>query len=146
MNRKEFLVTCGLACVGGTVLTGLLQSCGSNIYYAQNTWVNNQIVIKKSEFVNVEESKTTERKFVLVKSDKLGVPICVYKIGEDNYSALPMKCSHKGCELRPQGDFLVCPCHGSEFSKTGIVQNPPAQKNLQPFIIKTDNESLYIQI
>lgn len=146
MNRKEFIVSCGLACVGTTVLTALLQGCGSTIYYAQTTVINNQIVIKKSEFINAEETKATERKFVLVKSEKFSAPICIYKLNEDNYSALPMKCTHKACELRPHGDYLVCPCHGSEFSNKGIVQNPPAQKNLQPYTITTDNDSIYIRI
>ncbi len=146
MNRKEFILTCGLACSGTATLAALLQSCGGALYYAQATVVNNQIVIKKTEFTSVEETKTLERKFILVKSEKFREPICIYKLSDGSYSALPMKCTHKGCELHPQGDYLMCPCHGSEFSNKGIVQNPPAQKNLQPYTITTDNDSIYIRI
>ena len=87
-----------------------------------------------------------QRKYVLLKSDKFNFPICIFKIGEDTYSALLMECTHNGCELQPQGDNLLCPCHGSEFSNKGVVQNPPAEENLKTFTIKTDNENIYIQL
>ena len=146
MNRKEFILTCSFACVGSSSLATLLQSCSGAIYYAQTSLINNQIAIKKTEFVEAIEDKTIQRSFVLIKSDKFNVPICVYKLSDEKYSALLMKCSHKGCELRPQGDYLMCPCHGSEFSNEGIVQNPPAQKNLLSFKTTSDNDTLYIEI
>jgi cytochrome b6-f complex iron-sulfur subunit len=146
MNRKNFILTCGFACVGSTALATLLESCSSAVYYAQASVINNQIVLKKTEFLETNIDNIVQRKFVVVKVAKLPVPICVYKINDENYSALLMKCSHKGCELRPQGDYLMCPCHGSEFSNEGIVQNPPAQKNLITFTIKSDNDTLYIQL
>jgi cytochrome b6-f complex iron-sulfur subunit len=55
-----------------------------------------------------------------------------------------LECTHKGCELIPQGDYLVCPCHGSEFSNNGQVLNPPAEDNLKTFITESDNENIYI--
>ncbi|MES2726972.1 MAG: Rieske 2Fe-2S domain-containing protein [Bacteroidota bacterium] len=146
MDRKEFIKTCGLACFGATALASLLQSCATNNYFAQTTVNKNQLVLKKSEFISIEKDKTVNRKYVLVKTEKYNFPICVYKTSEENYSALLMECSHKGCELQPHGDYLICPCHGSEFSNTGVVQNPPAEQNLQSFKITTDNDNIYIQL
>ena len=57
-----------------------------------------------------------------------------------------MQCTHKGCELQAQGDFLICPCHGSEFTNQGVVQNPPAEQDLQTFKISIDNENIYIYL
>ena len=146
MDRKEFIKTCGLACFGATALASLLQSCATNNYFAQTTVNKNQLVLKKSEFISIEKDKTVNRKYVLVKTEKYNFPICIYKTSEENYSALLMECSHKGCELQPHGDYLICPCHGSEFSNTGVVQNPPAEQNLQSFKITTDHDNIYIQL
>lgn len=90
------------------------------------------------------KDKKVERKYVLLKSEKFDFPICVFKLSEENYSALLMECTHKGCELHNQGEFLVCPCHGSEFSNKGVVQNPPADQNLKTFSVKTDIDHIYV--
>jgi cytochrome b6-f complex iron-sulfur subunit len=146
MKRKEFIKTCGIACLSSAALASILQSCGTPNYTAKTTMEGNKMAVKKSEFILVDSNKTTQRKYVLVKSDKFNFPICVYKLNEENYSALLMECTHKGCELQPHGEFMVCPCHGSEFSNTGIVQNPPAEQNLQSFKTSFDNENIYIYL
>ncbi len=41
------------------------------------------------------------------------------------------KCTHLGCRLLEKDDNeLICPCHGSKFSKNGKVLNGPASRNL----------------
>ena len=146
MDRKNFIRTCSMACLSGSAIVALLQSCASTNYFAQTSLNNNQLVIKKSEFLLVEKSKQVERKYVLLKTVKYNFPICVYKTGEENYFALLMECTHKGCELQPHGDHLICPCHGSEFSNKGVVQNPPAEENLKAFQITTDHENIYVHL
>ncbi|MGP8215363.1 MAG: ubiquinol-cytochrome c reductase iron-sulfur subunit [Bacteroidia bacterium] len=146
MHRKEFIKICCISCLGGTALISLLEGCAGSNYFAQNTMANNQITIKKSEFIKVDKEKQSHRKYVLVKSDSLNFPICIFKISEDTYSALLMECTHRGCELQPAGDYLSCPCHGSEFTNRGIVQNPPAEENLKTFKTTTDNENIYVQL
>jgi cytochrome b6-f complex iron-sulfur subunit len=144
MDRKEFLKTCGFACLGSTALATLVQSCASTNYFAKTLFDDKKITIKKIEFLKTEKNSIKERKYVLIRSEKMAFPICVYKISETEYSALLMQCTHNGCELQPQGSFLVCPCHGSEFSNTGMVQNPPAEQNLVSFHTTADHENIYI--
>lgn len=146
MHRKEFIKTCSYACLAGTTLTVLLQGCGSSIYFAQSNFENNRIIVQKSEFLKNGKAKTEVRKFVLINTGKTSHPICLYRISESEYSALHLQCTHKGCELKPQENFLVCPCHGSEFTNKGVVQNPPAEKNLLTFKTTTDNENIYIHL
>ncbi len=145
MERKIFIKSCGIACLSGTFVTAMLQGCASSNYFAQNTIANNRITIKKSEFIKIQKEKQILRKYVLVKSEKHNFPICIYKIGEDTYSALLMECTHNSCELQPHGEFLTCPCHGSEFSNKGVVQNPPAEANLKSFQTSTDKDHIYVQ-
>mgnify|MGYP001587079096 FL=1 len=146
MKRKQFIKTCGFVCLGVATSSIILQGCVSSIYFAQSSIEDKRLIIKKTEFNNTEKHKQTQRKFILVKTEQLSFPICIYKHDEENYTALFMQCTHKGCELKPQGDYLIWPCHGSEFTNRGFVQNPPAEDSLRNFIIKTDNENLYIQL
>jgi len=144
MERKEFIKVCGLTCVGALSALSLLEACGTANYFAQSTIRNREFIIKKTEFLQMKKEKTVVRKYVLLKTEQFNFPICIYKTGEDTYSALLMECTHKSCELQPHGEYLICPCHGSEFSNKGIVQNPPAEDNLKTFQTKTDNENIYV--
>ena len=143
MNRKEFLKSIGLACCGGLVVVSN-QSCTSVDHFAPTAYENQKVLLKKSEFVVLENGKTIIKKYVLIKVEQHDFPICVYKIDKDNYTALSTKCTHSACEIKPQGDFLICPCHGSEFTNQGVVLNPPAEENLQSFKINIDDENIYI--
>jgi cytochrome b6-f complex iron-sulfur subunit len=114
-------------------------------YYAATSQTSPTIIsIKKTEFINAEKNKA--RKQILVRSEKLNFPICVYKLNEQVYSALLMECTHKSCELNPHGDFLICPCHGSEFSNLGIVQNPPAETDLKTFNVTHNDENIFLHL
>lgn len=145
MDRKEFIAACGTACLGAAAVAWL-QSCTAASYYAISTKSDKKLVIRKSEFIKTDKEKTSQRKYVLVKTEELAFPICIYKLADNNYSALLMECTHKSCELQPHGDYLVCPCHGSEFTKQGVVQNPPAEQDLRKFKITSDEENLYLQL
>jgi cytochrome b6-f complex iron-sulfur subunit len=145
MERKEFIVKCGQFCLGGILGGSLFTSCAGN-YYAATTLENNLIRIKKTEFIEYKDGKPIPRNQVLVRTEKLNFPICIYQLNENTYSALLMACTHNSCELNPSGDFLICPCHGSEFDKIGKVQNSPAEIDLKTFKTTFDHEFLYVHL
>ena len=146
MDRKEFIRTCSFLCLRGSALTALATGCATSNYFAATTLDNNRLIIKKSEFEVAGQAKPTLRKYVLIRAAQYNYPIIVYRFDDGTYSALLMECTHKNCELQPQGAYLVCPCHGSEFSNMGVVQNPPAEENLRTFQIIQDDDHLYIQL
>ena len=146
MERRKFIKSCVIGCSSMATIALTLESCGTSAYYAKTTLAGSSYTIAKSEFVVVNKNKTIDRKYVLIRPATLGYPICIYKIGPESYSALLMECTHKSCELQPQSTFLVCPCHGSEFTSKGEVQNPPAERNLKTFPITTDSENIYLQL
>lgn len=147
MDRKKFIKSCCIIPGMGLSATSLfLQSCAKSTYFVQAVPDKNILTIKKSAFIKIDKDKTSERAYILVETDQFNFPIGLYKLENNTYSALLMECTHKGCELHPNGSFLVCPCHGSEFSNKGVVQNPPAEENLKSFPVKSDNENIYIQL
>ena len=143
MKRRKFIRACCYTTVGMPILATTLQSCGS-IYYAAAQKRENSLMVKKSEFIFEKKNKTVERGHVFVKTVELAFPICLHKTGEDQYTALLMSCTHRGCELNFGGGIYSCPCHGSEFSVAGEVLEGPADKNLKSFKTETDNENIYI--
>ncbi len=135
-----------MACLGGMSVAVWLESCSTAYYSASFSKDSGRIVIKKSEFIQIKNDKESTRKFVLVQVSEFEHPVCVFKLDADNYSAVLMKCTHNGCGLKPLGNYLVCPCHGSEFNNRGVVQNPPAEQNLRSFQVTTDHEYIYLAI
>ncbi len=147
MDRKDFLRTCGIACLGGSAIATLLQSCAATShYYANSELTESSLKILKTEFTQDKKGQPINRKYVLVKSEKLNFPIYLYKLNETDYSALWMECSHQGAELSAHGEYLTCPSHGSEFDKQGNVTQGPAQKSLRKFKVTNDDKYLYIQL
>lgn len=134
-NRREFIKTavglCGAAC--GIVL---LESC-TNVKYIQGSVSGQNLIVSKTELA--------ESKFVVVRSDKTEAPVYL-SVTEEGYSALLMLCTHKQCELKPTGNFLTCPCHGSEFSNKGKVLKEPADKDLLQYKVTQDTNNIYIHL
>lgn len=150
MERRKFIKTCCYTTVGIPVLATTLQSCGA-IYYATTTKDANRLVVKKSEFWYIKpggrtggKDKKVNRAFVLVKTESMEFPICLYKMDVDVYSASLLHCTHRGCELNVGGGIYSCPCHGSEFSVTGKVLEGPADRDLKTFKTEIDSENIYI--
>ena len=137
MNRIDFLKQVGglslfTAC-GAT--TALLNSCTKS-YYINASIKNDAVSLNKTDFF--------EREFVVINNPELEFPVYVYKKNEVDYVALSMKCTHKGCQLKPAGKILVCPCHGSEFSNTGKVMTPPADVDLKQYATSVINDQVLV--
>ena len=145
MDRKGFIKSCGMACLGGIGATTLLQSCtGSKILSGQIN--DSDLIIATDDFIikNIKEVKY--KSYVVVQNDLLKFPICVYRLGENDYKALYMECSHQGAELQVFCSKLQCPAHGSEFTNSGAVSNGPADKSLRTFPVTVTNNQLKISL
>lgn len=86
------------------------------------------------------------RQYIIVTSDQLEFPIYLFRFSDNEYSALWMKCTHQGNELRASGDHLHCSAHGSEFNNKGVVAQGPAEENLRSFKVTADNEKIFIDL
>lgn len=63
--------------------------------------------------------------------DASGKPVIVAQPTKGDLVAFSAICTHMGCTVAPQGDQLVCPCHGSTYDlATGDNTGGPAPKPL----------------
>ena len=146
MKRRDFIRTSCLSCISGSALTLALQGCSSAYYAKQIDLKQNELVIKKSEFIEIRKDKQSMRNVIVAKYEKLGFPIAIFRLDENQYSAIYLECTHQGNEVQPHGNYLVCEGHGSEFDNKGKVTQGPAEKALRTFEVKTDQENIYINL
>lgn len=142
MERKDFLKTCGFACLTGGFFLSTLESCGSTKIIS-GTISDSDLIVPASSFF-IKENKF--RKYIVVQNEKLQYPICLYRFSELQYSALLMRCTHQGTELQVFGDKLECPAHGSAFNNNGVVQNGPASANLRTFPVTIQHDQINISL
>jgi Rieske Fe-S protein len=144
MHRRQF-VKLGCNCMIAPLIAAGLSACESTRYVA-GTLGPDGITIQQTEFVEITKSGTTLRDYIIVRNENLEYPICLYRLKENEYSALQMKCTHQGTELQAAGDQLHCPAHGSEFNNRGQVTQGPAEHPLRTFRVVAEQDHLLIEL
>lgn len=145
MLRKDFIKSCGFACMGGTLSAILLEGCASQKSIAGQLH-DEYIELPLTEFEVGNGRQKQYKKYLIVNNSALQYPIAVFRISADDYSALWMSCTHQGAELQIFGDKLECPAHGSTFDNRGHVENGPAAQHLRSFPLSIANNILKISL
>jgi menaquinol-cytochrome c reductase iron-sulfur subunit len=62
----------------------------------------------------------------------------VRRVGDSNFIAFVLNCSHLGCPVRWEASpkLFICPCHGSVYYEDGTVAAGPAPFPLQRFRVR----------
>jgi Rieske Fe-S protein len=145
MNRKEFIKTCGFACLGGVSVATLLPGC-SPAKMLSAPIEGSDLVVPVSAFEAPSKGEKQYRPYLVVQNERLQFPIYVFRFGEADYSALLMQCSHQGAALQAFGSKLQCPAHGSEFGNRGEVLSAPADQPLRSFPVSVQDLQLKISL
>ncbi len=137
-NRRDFIKSGCIACMGLTGIATFLEACSSPLQVIKNSRsaLPNVLSIPQSTF-------TAATRVIIVRDDKLDNDILLVK-GKDNYKALSMYCTHEGEPLTATDTKIFCNAHGSQFDFDGNVIKEPALKPLKQF--KTEIISNYINI
>lgn len=136
MNRRNFVQDISVATIGAG-LCGWMAGC-SNLAYVRANIDSGSLVVPKTELA--------DHPFVLVSFAGSDRPIYLHRHGPDEFTAVLTRCAHKGCQVEPQGDLLVCPCHGSEYTVTGELLKSPAERDLKRYEVATDTSNVYIAL
>ena len=135
MNRRCFLHQIEGLSAGAIGLS--LTGC-AGFYYVNAEVRGSRLVIPKAEFA--------KGRFVLVDAPRLQLPLYVYRLDDGNFSAVSTRCMHRGCQVEPGGDHLVCPCHGSEYSNTGEILKGPTQLPLRRLMVTVEDDRVAIEL
>lgn len=145
MDRRNFIKKSCTACISVTVLSSLVSSCVSTQYISGKLGKDG-ITLDKDDFKVKQKGGTAYSSFIIVRNEALKYPICVYRMNDNEYSALWMRCTHQGAELQASGDVLQCSAHGSEFNNKGQVRNGPADTALKTFPVTVSNNEIFIDL
>ena len=145
MDRRNFLKKSCSACLSLTVISSMVSGCVSTKYVSGKV-AKDGITIDKDDFKIKQKGGTAYSSFVIVRNEILKYPICIYRINDDEYTALWMRCTHQGTELQASGDVLQCSAHGSEFNSKGQVRNGPANTALRTFPVTVTNNEIFIDL
>ena len=135
MNRREFLgrleaVSCGALAAGASGCIGF--------HYVNSSVSGNRITIRNTDF--------GDSRFVLVDAPGFPLPLFVRRHDSGAVSAVSTRCMHRGCQVEPATDRLICPCHGSEYTDTGEVLKGPTQLPLQRFPVTVEADRIVIEL
>lgn len=125
---------CSCVLLGASVLN--LSSCQSAPVLSR------EIIDSKITF---QESLFGEEDFLILQNDRLPASIGVKKNNLEIKANL-LLCTHKNCELMSSGNFLVCPCHGSEFDQNGKVLAGPAMIDLLALPVVRKNKLIEVNV
>jgi cytochrome b6-f complex iron-sulfur subunit len=124
MNRREFfgVAGCGLAAAG----------CASLVTHAV-TPIAGAVRLRPTEFPEITKTGAS------LRIQPVGHPEPIYLLRVDEadgqvvFNAVSPICTHRGCTVETQATVLVCPCHGSTFSRSGTVLRGPAERPLRSY-------------
>jgi cytochrome b6-f complex iron-sulfur subunit len=139
MNRREFLermegLAAGALCCGAAAsLTGCI-----GFHYVNTTLAGNRLVIRRAEFGS--------GRFALVDAPGLQLPLYVYRSDAGEFSAVSTRCMHRGCQVEPAADHLVCPCHGSDYTNTGEILKGPTELPLRRLPVAVEGDHILIEL
>lgn len=137
-NRRRFIKKALVLSTASAASTSFISGCIS-YKYATYTIADNYLSVTQEQFLE-------EDQFLIVDYPQLKAPIFLHKKNNEDFEAKLMLCTHKSCDIKPAGTILVCPCHGSEFSRNGNVLKGPAEKPLRNFPVTILGDEIKIKI
>lgn len=137
IDRRAFMGRVGGLALAGAWATLPLAAC-AGARYVPAEWRDGRAVLRLSDF--------GEEAGVLVEHPSAGRPVYVHRFGPDRFGALLTRCTHRGCQVEPQGVRLVCPCHGSEFGLDGSVLEGPAERALTAYPVTVAGDVVVVDL
>ena len=128
INRREFLNSAWLASLGFLTVS----FAGVTFLFALPIFKEGEFggvvtIGPTSDLPTVDEPPDNYAKTKFWLSNTAGGVMALYKV-----------CTHLGClyNWRDQENKFVCPCHGSQFEKSGDYIQGPAPRSLDRFVVQ----------
>lgn len=149
-NRRDFILqACGTcaAVAGLGFLVAQLDSCKSPEGLKADAAKTNAIKaeVTKSQ-ITVPANAFADQNNFLVKDISLDFDVLVVKKPDGSYSALQMRCTHRGQPLRATPTELICDSHGSAFDLNGNVTKAPASSPLKKYPATVENGKVVVKL
>ncbi len=139
LDRRQFLARMEVLVAGVTYggVPLLLGGCAARAKYVTPIVAGDRLTIPLAH--------VTAGGGVLVEDPMSDLPLFVHRSAAGTYVAVSTRCGHRGCQVEPAAEKLVCPCHGSEYTFDGTILQGPTQRALVRHRVTVSGASLVIQ-
>lgn len=127
MDRRQFVECMSLA-AAAVALSG----CASLVTHTV-TPVDNIVRLRIDQYPDLAKPGGALRIHPAGQPDPLYVLRGQDTEGVATFTTVSPRCTHRGCTVDVQGVNLVCPCHGSTYTRSGTVLRGPAEEPLRSF-------------
>ena len=135
ISRRDFMTRislAGLACAELTACAGTPRYLG--------VAEGGVLALNRAEI----EALLGEHSAIVVSAPGWEEPLVLSRDPDGAFQAVGSKCTHMGCQVRPGGRFLTCPCHGSTFDLEGHVVRGPAVRALAQYRVSETSNALEV--
>lgn len=143
LSRRNFIrqatVLGACSCCLGAL--SVIESCTTTSGIA----ATEKAIVETPGQISILKSAVAGQSYLKLSSSKFKEPIFLNTNADGSYTAVLMRCTHKGCGLGAQQGVFVCPCHGSEFDLDGHVLKGPAKTDLQSFEVAADDTHIIVK-
>jgi cytochrome b6-f complex iron-sulfur subunit len=77
-----------------------------------------------------------------VTAEAAGKPVIVAQPTQGEIVAMSAICTHMGCQVKPEGGMIRCPCHGSTYDLMGGNTGGPADQPLPTVDVTVDGDDI----
>ena len=137
ISRRAFITRMGLAGLACSELT----ACAGTPRY-RGVVEGGTLALNRAEI----DALLAEHSAIVVEAPGWGEALVLSRSPKQEFSAVGARCTHMGCQVRPGGRFLTCPCHGSTFDLEGRVVRGPAAKPLARYHVSETSNTLNIKV
>ena len=137
-TRRRFFWHMGAGCAMGV---GLIGGCATAPMF-KGSVQGGRLALTTKEFDLTAKNQSG----ILITAPDLAVTIVLMRDAGGDYHALSSICTHQQCRVRPSGDFIQCPCHGSTYSADGTVTHGPARAPLPAYPVSVSDGMIEIDI
>src|SRR5690606_39591298 len=83
---------------------------------------------------------------LLVEDPHSDLPIFLRRDANGTYTAVSTRCGHRGCQVEPTTEKMVCRCHGSEYTFEGSILQGPTERPLVRYRVTAESDMVYIHL
>jgi Rieske Fe-S protein len=148
MNRREFIEKACLGSIGLVAGASILSSFDiptvkasprAGIFHG-----NREIPLRLEDTPELKEVGGAYHLTI----DEIDKDLLVVRTGENTFTAVDIKCTHKGCDVKYEDktNMFACPCHDSKFDINGVPKSGPAKKPLGTYKTTLQNGEVTVHI
>ena len=147
MNRRNFLETICKAGAGILVAGAAVDLSNVKTLVARARRVSPEVMEIPINLEDAPDLRPVGGSYHLSVED-LEREILVVHDAKDHFTAVNIKCSHRGCDLNYEksAQKFVCPCHGSEFDLAGAPLKGPATKPLTYYHAELKGDEVMVTV